>query len=64
MSVLVLNELGKYSVCLCCNKTHNECKFGRHNQPDGHPCERHSIADEEVMMDWKSDGKGNLIPRF
>jgi len=25
---------------------------------------RHSIADEEVMMDWKTDGKGNLIPRF
>ena len=29
------------SVCLCCNKTHSVCKFGRHDQPDGHPCERH-----------------------
>ena len=66
MSVLVLNELGKYSVCLCCNKTHNECKFSRHNQPDGHPCERHDDSYEELeeMLDWKTDGKGNLIPRF
>ena len=29
------------TACLCCNKTHSECKFGRHDQPDGHPCERH-----------------------
>ena len=29
------------TACLCCNKTHSECKFGRHNQPDGYPCERH-----------------------
>jgi len=25
---------------------------------------RHSIEDEEVGTYWKTDGKGNLIPRF
>ena len=54
------------TACLCCNKTHTECKFGRHNQPDGYPCERHDDSYEELeeMLDWKTDGKGNLIPRF
>mgnify|MGYP003658501490 CR=1 FL=1 len=50
------------TACLCCNKTHTECKFGRHNQLDGYPCERHDdnyeelylTDEEEVMIDWKS----------
>ena len=31
------------TVCLCCNKTHKSCRFGRHGQPDGEMCYRHQL---------------------
>ena len=31
------------SACLCCNKTHKSCRYGRHDQPDGEMCYRHQL---------------------
>ena len=48
------------TACLCCNKTHSECKFGRHDQPDGDPCKRHErrrayAIEEWDCYDWKDE---------
>ena len=51
------------TACLCCNNTHSECKFGRHDQPDGYPCERHDDSYEELeeLLDWKSVWESMLL---